>query len=278
MAKGINTLGATRQGITLQPTPIPRDFKGNVSQQIIAPSRERRTSDLITDESILAAKVNTFIVAGTDITVAYDDGAETYTINANAGAGSPLTTKGDLYTYSTATARLGVGTNGQVLTADSGEATGLKWAAAAGGGDGMLKTKDGGYFLIPTGPGIGTATNSSASADTYGGWAQLSASAPADLFIVGFRLYKQSSSNVVYVNVDIGTGAAASETSVGELCSGYDDVVGGTAEASIMQLLPYPIPVASGTRIAARTADSLTASVSHRIVLICVNQADLEAI
>jgi hypothetical protein len=47
---------------------------------------------------------------------------------------SPLTTKGDLYTFSTVDARLGVGTNGHVLTADSTEATGIKWAAAAAGG------------------------------------------------------------------------------------------------------------------------------------------------
>jgi hypothetical protein len=46
---------------------------------------------------------------------------------------TPLTTKGDLFTFTTVDARLGVGTNGHVLTADSAQATGLKWAAAAGG-------------------------------------------------------------------------------------------------------------------------------------------------
>ena len=50
------------------------------------------------------------------------------------GAASPLTTKGDLYTFSTSDTRLGVGANNTVLTADSAEATGLKWAAPAGGG------------------------------------------------------------------------------------------------------------------------------------------------
>jgi hypothetical protein len=50
-----------------------------------------------------------------------------------AGAVSPLTTKGDLYTFSTSDARLGVGANGTTLVADSSEATGLKWAAAGGG-------------------------------------------------------------------------------------------------------------------------------------------------
>jgi hypothetical protein len=47
---------------------------------------------------------------------------------------TPLTTKGDIFTFSTVDARLGVGANGTVLTADSAETTGLKWAAPAGGG------------------------------------------------------------------------------------------------------------------------------------------------
>jgi len=49
------------------------------------------------------------------------------------GGGSPLTTKGDLYTFSTVDARLGVGANGTTLVADSAQATGLKWATASSG-------------------------------------------------------------------------------------------------------------------------------------------------
>ena len=49
------------------------------------------------------------------------------TLNATGGSVSPLTTKGDLYTYDTTNARLPVGLNTQILLADSSTATGLKW-------------------------------------------------------------------------------------------------------------------------------------------------------
>jgi hypothetical protein len=42
---------------------------------------------------------------------------------------SPLTTKGDLYTYSTDNARLAVGANGETLVADSSTTTGLRYQA-----------------------------------------------------------------------------------------------------------------------------------------------------
>jgi hypothetical protein len=58
----------------------------------------------------------------------YLDGTGAYSTPAG-GATSPLTTKGDLYTFATANARLPVGTNGQVLTANSGAANGVDWEA-----------------------------------------------------------------------------------------------------------------------------------------------------
>jgi hypothetical protein len=56
------------------------------------------------------------------------------TYAASVTGSSPLTTKGDLYGFNTANARIPVGSNGQVLTADSTQTLGVKWAAGGGGG------------------------------------------------------------------------------------------------------------------------------------------------
>lgn len=59
-----------------------------------------------------------------------------YDLANNAVAKSTFTTKGDLLTTTAAStiARLGVGTDGQVLTADAASSGGVKWATAASGG------------------------------------------------------------------------------------------------------------------------------------------------
>lgn len=76
---------------------------------------------------VLAAGVDDFL----DISVDLGGGVyDTRKIKAsNIGGASPLTTKGDLFTYDTADARLPIGTDGQALIADSAEVTGLRWGA-----------------------------------------------------------------------------------------------------------------------------------------------------
>lgn len=59
-------------------------------------------------------------------------GAATFMEFSTGSAASPLTTKGDLYGFSTLDARIPIGANATVLTADSSQALGLKWAAPAG--------------------------------------------------------------------------------------------------------------------------------------------------
>lgn len=99
------------------------------------------------------------------------------------GFTSPTTTKGDIIARnSTIDTRLGVGANGLVLTADSAEATGMKWGSVAGTGDvvGPASSTDNAVcrFDSTTGKAI---QNSSASVNDSG---QLSAVGVASTAVV----------------------------------------------------------------------------------------------
>jgi hypothetical protein len=100
----------------------------------------------------------TAVFAGTGISGGGTSGDITIT-NSMATA---IDAKGDLIggTGADTFARLAVGTNGQVLTADSAETTGLKWATAASGG-GMTLINTGGTALS------GTTTSISSIPGTY---------------------------------------------------------------------------------------------------------------
>lgn len=108
---------------------------------------------------------------------------------ANGGSGSsPLTTKGDIYTFSTANARLPVGADTYILVADSTQPTGLKWAAPSAGSSpvttkGDLYTFDTAVARLPVGTdgqvlsadstqakGLKWINNSSVSLPTFRYW------------------------------------------------------------------------------------------------------------
>ena len=74
----------------------------------------------------------------------------------------PLTTKGDLLTFDTADTRLGVGANGTVLTADSAQATGLKWATPAAPASGLTFIKS-----QTIGSAVASVTVTGAFSSTY---------------------------------------------------------------------------------------------------------------
>lgn len=80
---------------------------------------------------------------------------------------SPLTTKGDLYTFSTVDARLAVGvTNGQILQVNSAAAVGLSWSTptypSASGSAGKILISDGtnNVYSTPTYPNTAGTTGS----------------------------------------------------------------------------------------------------------------------
>jgi hypothetical protein len=130
----------------------------------------------------------------------------------------------------------------------------------------VSKTAGAGYFTIPTGPAASVSIASGVSG-AYGAWVQMIAATGAAIYVVGFVATSSASDSYQF---QIGTGAAAAETGVGEAPISLPT---GGLHAPVPFM--FPIPVATGTRIAVRSAKTAAAAGNLFLTLIANNQADV---
>ena len=140
-------------------------------------------TDFVNGDVLTATQMNN---VGGDLQYLYDNMND-----PDAIQNSIIDAKGDLIVGSAADtpARLAVGTNGQVLTADSAEATGLKWATPASGG---------GMTLIATGtPSAASTLSFTSIPTTY-----------KRLLVVWRNVYQDVNNNSIYVRLNNKSGAS----------------------------------------------------------------------
>jgi hypothetical protein len=173
-------------------TDLPADFDvalQGVDTRLKALQPGTTLGDLV--YSSATANTNTRLPIGTTGQVlAVSGGVPAWTTTSDV---TPLTTKGDLFTFTTVDARIGVGANGTVLTADSAEASGLKWTTPASGA----------YTSLATGSLSGSAVTISSIAGTY-----------RDLVLVLSDAYMSASTGISY-NVNGTTGIYATGLGAG---------------------------------------------------------------
>jgi hypothetical protein len=132
--------------------------------------------------------------------VAYTDAITTTAANAAYVPKTLTTTKGDIITATAANtpARLGVGSNDQILVADSTASTGLKWATPTSGGMTLLST------TTLTGTTVTISSISQSYTDLLLEFRQVHASGS----LLGFRTNGITTGNYYYFTEKIGNGVA----------------------------------------------------------------------
>jgi len=133
-----STIHFTQSGISITAGQVS-DFDTEVANNSAVTANTAKITNAthtgdVTGSTVLtiangAVDINMLSATGTPDNTTYLRGDNTWSsISSDA---SPLTTKGDLYTYSTSNDRLPVGTDNQVLISDSTQDTGLRWSSSS---------------------------------------------------------------------------------------------------------------------------------------------------
>ena len=142
---------------------------------------------------------------------------------------------------------------------------------------GMMKVSGSGYLVMPA-AASGIDPANSGSAWTSGTWSELLASTSEADYIIGLLWSPESQTNFE-AEIDIGTGAAASETVVSTIPvrAGSGDATPTYSSISPI-MFPAPIAVATTTRVAVRVRSSSKTLEPANIKLIYVKQSELVAL
>ena len=164
---------------------------------------------------------------------------------------------------------------------DSANFTGTNWTDLTdgtattlhthSGGGGMKKVQGSGYQPLPAGPGAGVTVTKSASANTYGSYAEIRSASGNAIYIFGVLAEDWTGTNS-YGQISIGTGGAGVETEIGVVKMSQ---ITATPTANYAIFFPAPLAVGASTRIAARWAGNAASADTCILSLITCNQSDL---
>lgn len=214
--------GYLMQGINVFATTAARDAAITSPQEGQFAFTKDTNSLWYYDSTAWVASGATGDIEGVTAGIGISGGGTSGTVTVTNSMATAIDAKGDLIagTGADAFSRLAVGANDTVLTADSAQATGLKWAAAAGAT---------GYTLLNAG---GTALSGSSTVT-------ISSIAAKDLFIyytgatcgtvntqISLRFNADTAANYTFAGWRVETNASYASTGFSQLNSGYS---GGTS-------------------------------------------------